>query len=308
MKTENFSFLDAEDWSIQGTKWTPDGKVRGAVNLAHGMAEHGGRYERLAKALTDRGFAVYVQDLRGHGRTAGKLENLGFIGSRHAFQEMIDDLHQLSGIIRAEQPDVPLFIMGHSFGSFLAQGYIERYGKEVRGAILSGTTGAGGTIYRMGKALAALIVIFRGADVPSPLLERVSTGGYDRPFAPNRTSFDWLSRDDDAVDRYVADPFCGFTCTTSFYRELCGGLLYVHRESNRRRIPKDLPVYLFAGSRDPVGGMGKGFLALVAAYRELGIADVEYNLYDGARHELLNETNRDEATADLLTWLDRHVP
>jgi alpha-beta hydrolase superfamily lysophospholipase len=307
LKSETLNFTDSDDWTIYAYRWLPEGEPRGIVNLVHGMAEHATRYERLAKALTDKGFALYAHDLRGHGKTAGSLENAGYLGAGNGFEAVVRDARMVSGIIAADFPGKPLFVMGHSLGSFIVQRYIQEYGKEISGAVLSGTNGKADPLLPVAAFIARIIILFRGTSRPSPLLTKMSFGQYNKPFAPNRTAFDWLSRDAAEVDKYVNDPYCGFECSASFFLTLTKGLRKIGKTKNRKRVPHDLPIYLFAGSKDPVGLEGKGFLALASAYRELGISDIEYNLYEGGRHEILNEINRDEATQDLVNWLEKHL-
>jgi alpha-beta hydrolase superfamily lysophospholipase len=287
-----------------------------ALHIVHGMAEHALRYRRLAEQLTGEGIEVWAADQRGHGKTADLSINgpgagglPGHCADTDGFERVAADVRLVNLHIRKTRPGVPLFLMGHSWGSFITQLYIERYENTgadtggVAGCILSGTRGPGGWKVRAGIPLMAFFAAIFGQRNGSPLARAVADGPYNKPFRPNRTAFDWISRDEAEVDAYIADPCSGNLCSTGFYRDLIRGLDRIHREEAMARIRKDLPVYVFSGSADPVGEMGASPTALVNAYRSLGLTNLEFVLYPGARHETLNETNRAEVTDNLLAWI-----
>ena len=307
MNATDFTFGSPDGEKIFVYKWMPEGKVRAAVQIAHGMTEHAARYERLARTLTAAGFAVYANDHRGHGKTAGTHDRGGIYAASNGFRIVIEDMHQLTEIIKKENPGIPVFLLGHSMGSFLSQGYVSLYGNELAGLVLSGSAGDNRALARMGRLIARIICVFRGRTFRSRLLDTLSFGAFNKPFAPNRTAFDWLSRDAAEVDKYVADPWCGFLCTAGFFYDLASGLVWIHTPSTVKRIPQALPVFAIAGSEDPVGGKGKLVRKLVRMYETHGICDLAWKLYPGARHEILNEINRDEVTADILEWLEKRV-
>jgi alpha-beta hydrolase superfamily lysophospholipase len=188
----------------------------------------------------------------------------------------------------------------------VAQSYIERYGEDLAGCVLSGTRGPGGLKITLGGFLTAFIAALAGRRRPSRLVRALVDGRYRAPFKPNRTAFDWLSRDNAVVDGYEADPLCGQLCSAGFYRDMAQALRNIHAPESMKKIRRDLPIYVFCGSADPVGDMGASPTALVNAYRTLGITDLEFVLYPDARHETLNETNREEVIEDLVTWLNKH--
>jgi alpha-beta hydrolase superfamily lysophospholipase len=295
-------------------RWIPAGKPLGALHIVHGMAEYGQRYERLARRLTGEGFEVWAADMRGHGKTAdpavndpGKGGLLGHCGDRDAHRRAVEDIEEINIRIKKRLPEQPLFLMGHSWGSFLVQSTIEEYGARISGCVLSGTRGPDGFKIRMAPALLTAIAALKGCRKKSELAFALGDKPYNRPFRPNRTPFDWLSRDDKEVDKYVADPLCGMRCSSGFYRDLVILLNRIHQPEQMERIRRDLPVYVFAGSADPVGDMGTSPTALVEVYRSLKIQDLEFVLYPDARHETLNETNRDEVIGDLIAWLKKHI-
>lgn len=302
----DFTFNDGEGIEIFVYKWSPEkGSIKGVVQISHGMAETAARYERFAEALTNDGYIVYANDHRGHGRTAKDVENVGYLGE-DGFNWMIRDMKQLNDIIKSENPSLPVFLFGHSMGSFLSQMYISLYGDTLKGVILSGTSGKQGLLLDIGIKMAEGEVKKLGAMAKSPKLNKLSFGSYNNKFKPNRTAFDWLSRDIKEVDKYVKNPFCGGIFSAGFFRDFLRGLKEIHRTENMVKIPKGLPIYIFSGEMDPVGNSCKTLYPLIRAYKKLGIIDVDYKFYMGGRHEMLNEINRDEVTNDAIRWLDSH--
>ena len=195
MKLIEATYKDNENAEIHYYKWIPDTSIKGAVQISHGMAETAKRYQRLASHLTDEGYIVYANDHRGHGKTAGFIENIGYLGDNDGFKWLVNDMYQLSLIIKKENPSVPLFLFGHSMGSFLCQRYIELYGNEINGVILSGTNGKQGPILNLGLLISRLEIILKGRKAKSKILNDMCFGGFNKNFNPARTEFDWLSRD-----------------------------------------------------------------------------------------------------------------
>ena len=280
------TFASADGEKIEFYTWSTDASPKAVVQLAHGMGEHAARYKRLASALVDGGYVVYANDHRGHGRTAGGAERHGDLGAG-GFTGLIDDMWALTEIARAAHPDVPLVVVGHSLGSMALQRYLLDHSAGIDGAVLSGTT--------------AVDVVAAGMDTTQP----ADLTAFNAPFAPARTEFDWLSRDDDEVDAYVNDPDCGFGVDADGLAGMLGIAAAVADPARLAGIRSDLPIYLFSGDADPLAGGGPLVELVADRYRQAGINDVTVRLYPGARHETLNETNRDEVTADLLAWLDR---
>ncbi|MBN1520662.1 MAG: lysophospholipase [Spirochaetales bacterium] len=307
MKAQEFSYISDDGKSIHVRRWTPSGKPLALILAAHGMAEHGGRYAAFAEAMTGRGYEVWAPDHRGHGKTAAEGE-LGWLAEKDGFRRVVDDLHGLAERMRSDVPGVPLFLLGHSWGSMLSQGFVGLYGKLLSGCILSSTTADGGPVAAVGKLIVALGGRMRGWKTPSPLADTMSFGAYNKPFKPTRTKFDWLSRDNAEVDAYVADPFCGFVCTWGYFRDILSGMSWMSSRDVRNGIPKDLPILLASGTDDPLGGTSGGLQRLIDAYKAQGLTSVDVSLYKGGRHELLHETNRAEVTGDIGDWIARHLP
>jgi len=286
----------------------PTQPIKAAVQIAHGLAEHAARYDRFAQALIRAGYAVFASDHRGHGLTVENRSELGHLPAPNGFQRVVDDLYAVNRRIAAEHPNVPRVLFSHSFGSFAAQQYLGTYGDSLAAAVLSGTNSGVGPLAKVGSLIARVERLRHGPTATSALLQKMSFGNYNNAFAPTRTESDWLSRDPAEVDKYVDDPLCGFQATTETWHELLRALTRIEDPAFQARVPKALPVYLFAGDLDPVGQAGRGPKKLAQAYKRAGLKDVTLKLYPGARHELLNEINRDEVTSDVIAWLDGHVP
>ena len=307
MRSELATLTAVDGKALALRRWLPDGPPRAVIQVVHGMAEHSGRYERFATAAAVAGFAVVADDHRGHGATIAAPDERGHTDDADGWNLILDDLGTVRADVEAAWPGVPLVLMGHSWGSILARGYAARHGEGLAGLIVMGTIGDPGLLGRAGIGLARAEVRLRGPRHPSVLLERRAFANYNRAFAPARTDFDWLSRERAEVDAYIADPLCGFTCTAAFYRDLARGGVEVGRPETFAATPVDLPILVVSGSADPVGRDGAGVREVVTAYRRAGVREVSLRLYPGARHELLNETNREQVTADLLVWVGAHV-
>ncbi|MGK5169371.1 alpha/beta fold hydrolase [Geodermatophilus sp. CPCC 205761] len=286
-------------------RWLPDGDVRGTVQIVHGASEHSGRYGRLAAALTGRGLAVYALDLRGHGRTAESSGVGRFGGSGGAgVDSLLGDVRALQRVMAEQQPGVPRVLVGHSMGSIVALAAAERDGGDLAGLVLSGPVGVAPHLADTVAALDEAVAAGAGEHALDAL------GAFNEAFEPARTRFDWLSRDPAEVDAYVTDPLCGdrMPLTAGYAAGVFGLAVGSVTPDALATIPDGLPVLLLAGSRDPVGGVDAGqVIALADLLRARGLP-VELHVYDDARHEVFNETNRNEVTGDLLAWLDGRIP
>ena len=308
MKSDTFTFKTSDGIQIFTYRWMPDeaSAVKGVVQIAHGMAEHAARYERFADALTKAGYAVYANDHRGHGKTAGSQDNLGYFADENGWEKVVKDMHTLTGIIKKENPNKPFFLFGHSMGSFLSRHYSMLYASELTGLILSGTGGDPGAIGKIGLFVAKMDAMFHGRKAKSEIMTKLSFGAFNNAFKPNRTDFDWLSRDNAEVDKYINDPLCGTVFTAGFFCDMLGGLDFINNKENIGKIPKNLPIYLFSGAKDPVGGNTKGVNQVYNSLKNAGIGDLTLKFYENGRHESLNEINRDEVSRDVIAWLDKH--
>ena len=301
------SFVTALDGSeIYLRKWLPEGDPRGIIQIAHGMTEHAGVYTDFIAALLKAGYGVYAHDHKGHGKTVKREEDYGHFKPNVGWNEAVSDVIFVSETIRKEQT-CPLFLLGHSMGSFLSRRAVQLKGELYDGFLISGTGGNPGILGSIGHKVATIEMKLRGEKTKSPMLNFLSFGNFNSHFKPNRTKFDWLSSDNSQVDKYIADPLCGFICTTSFYRELFSGVLEVNKLEEFKKTPKNLPIHIFSGDRDPVGDMGKGVKEVYENYKKCGVKDVTLRLYENGRHEMFHEVNRDEVFQDLILWLDKHI-
>lgn len=309
MLSNSYSVQAEDGIDIFVYHWNPDNgvKVKGVVQIAHGMAETAARYERFAEVLTRNGYAVYANDHRGHGRTAGSLENVGYLAEKDGLELLVKDMRQLSTLILKEYPTLPLFLFGHSMGSFAAQRYIMLYGDGLKGVILSGSNGSQTLLHKIGYFISKREVKKHGRKSKSYKMNQLSFGSYNKPFKPNRTEFDWLSRDNDEVDKYIADPYCGSVFSAGFFYDFMKLFKIIDKEKNMELVPNSLPIFLFSGDKDPVGNYGTGVIKLFNAYKKYGIKDITMKLYSGGRHESLNEINRDEVMMNVIKWLDKKI-
>jgi len=308
MKSETFNFKTDDGKNISVYKWLPDDKnnIKGVVQIAHGMAEHASRYEDFAKVLIESDYGVYANDHRGHGKTAGSLDNIGYFAPENGWDLVVGDMYKLNSIIMKNHSGLPIYLLGQSMGSFLVRSYIMRYKDKLSGVVLIGTSGDPGPLKYLAIFIAKLEMKIKGKKVKSPLLDNLSFGGYNKVFAPNRTKFDWLSRDTSNVDKYVNDPFCGDIFSAGFFYDLLTGIKDIGNFSNIKNISKDLPILLLSGENDPLGNKTRGVLQVYNLFKKAGIRDVDYKFYPGARHEILNELNKEEVCRNIIEWLNWH--
>ncbi len=288
MNEDTFTFAGSDGESIHAYRWSGDGAPRAIVQVAHGMGEHAARYRRFAEALTDVGYVVYANDHRGHGRTAGSAERHGDLGPA-GWTGLVEDIGTLGRLSRNEHPGMPLVLFGHSMGSFAVQQFLIEHSGDVDAAILSGTS--------------ALDVIGAGIDPDA----EVDLSAFNAPFEPAPTEYEWLSRDRAEVDAYVADDACGFGLDATAARGMLEGTAATADPNAVARVRAELPIYLMSGDADPLAGGGELIELVASRYRDAGVTDVTVTRYPEARHEILNETNRDEVTSGVLAWLDRVV-
>lgn len=284
-------------------QWEPAGQPIGVVQLVHGVAEHIARYGDFAQFLADRGYVVVGEDHPGHGKSVPAGEALGYLTG--GWDAAVRGLHLLYGKTRDAFPGIPYYMMGHSMGSFLMRTYLYTFHDDLAGVILSGTGWQNPAVLAAGRAICRTEVLHLGERQTSKLLQKLAFGAYNAAFAPNRTAFDWISSDPDAVDRYVADPLCGFDPTIQLYGEMFRGMARNQKAENLSRMQKTLPILFLSGALDPVGSQGKGVQKTAEAFRRAGMEQVEVHLYPEMRHEPLNEVGRQQVYVDILAWLQR---
>ena len=303
----NFSFVDRYGKEIKYYKWSEVENPKGIVQIVHGMTEYALRYDYFAKKLCENGYIVYAHDQRGHGETSPKDEEKGYIADDEGFDILVENVKELTDVAKKENSNLPIILFGHSMGSFVSQRYIELYGNGIDGVILSGTNGKPDRITKLGILISKIEIMLKGRKAKSKLMDKLSFGDFNSNFKPTRTDYDWLCSVNEEVDKYIESPVCGFICSTSFYYDLIRGLWKINKKENLNNIPKNLPIYIFAGDKDPVGKFGKGIVKLYDTYKSIGIYNLNYKLYSNGRHEMLNENNKDEVIKDLLDWINNKI-
>ena len=304
MVFNEFTYISANGKTpIHAVEWLPEGEVLAVLQIAHGVSEHILRYEPFARYLTQRGFAVVGNDHLGHGGSviAGK-ERLYF-GESGSWNMVVQDLEVLRQRTRQKFPSVPYFLLGHSMGSFLARTYLIRHHGTVDGAIIMGTGQMPPALIKGGILAAKFEGKRLGEDKPSPLIDKIAFAPYNKPFAPNRTTYDWLSVNEENVDAYIAHPLCGGIPSAGLFREMLTGISYITQQKNVALMDKNTPILFISGEMDPVGDLGKGVKLAYASFLAAGMQDVQLKLYPTLRHEILNEACRETVYEDLYNWM-----
>ena len=301
-----FTFLSTDGKTqLHGMRWEPDGgSVRAVLQICHGVAEHIARYDAFARYLNGLGIAVVGHDHLGHGLSLPEGGTPVYFGAGNTWNTVVDDIYVLHQRIRLWYPDVPLCIMGHSMGSFLTRTYLIRYPGTVKAAIIMGTGWQPKAVIAGGMAVAKAVGAVVGENGTSDLVTNLAFGAYNKLFAPNRTSCDWLSADEGNVDAYMADPLCGADATVGLFRQMLSGIRFNQKLSNLRQMDPRIPVLFVAGEKDPVGDCGNGVRRTYQEFRRAGVQDCTLTLYPGLRHEILNEkAQQQQIFEDIGQWL-----
>ncbi len=301
-KTDSLVLLEAADGSqIPLRVWaTETAPVRGAIQILHGLGEHADRYARFAEAANRRGYLVCAHDHRGHGKRPGQRN---YFAPADGWALLENDTLVVREYLAKTAAEAPVVLFGHSMGSYLAQYVVMHYGGRFKALLLSGSTWPSRGKLLAAQAVARLLAYSRGGRKYSPLLDKLGFSDFNRQFEPARTEFDWLSRDPEEVDKYVADPHCGGPFTIGLWVDLLSGLLSISKNEALERIPGNLPVLITGGSNDPIGGE-TGMGELMLHYAETSHSRLTLKVYDDGRHEMLNETNRETVMNDWLDWID----
>ena len=289
---------------IRARKCCPDGEIRAVLQISHGIAEHIDRYEDFMVFLAENGILSVGDDHLGHGKTYRDNTDKGFFAEKDGWNCVVDDMHGLYEQMKAAYPSVPYILFGHSMGSFLTRTYMIRYPDDYDLAILSGTGQQSKALITGGSLIADILCRTQGATAIGDTLNKIAFGSYLDRIKNPRTEFDWLSRDEQTVERYIADENCGFTAKNGLYRDMMHGLKFITNPDNLARMNKSKPVYFMSGEEDPVGDYGKGVEKAYKAFCDAGCQDVTIRLYPDGRHEMLNEINRDAVYQDILFWIN----
>ena len=301
-----FTFLSTDGKTqLHGMRWEPEGgSVRAVLQICHGVAEHIARYDAFARYLNGLGIAVVGHDHLGHGLSLPEGGTPVYFGAGNTWNTVVDDIYVLHQRIRLWYPDVPLCIMGHSMGSFLTRTYLIRYPGTVKAAVIMGTGWQSKAVIAGGMAVAKAVGAVVGENGTSDLVTNLAFGAYNKLFAPNRTSCDWLSADEGNVDTYMADPLCGADATVGLFRQMLLGIRFNQKLSNLRQMDPRIPVLFVAGEKDPVGDCGNGVRRTYQEFRRAGVQDCTLKLYPGLRHEILNEkAQQQQIFEDIGQWL-----
>ncbi len=297
-------YLDsAGKGKIHCGSWEPEGELRAIVQIVHGIAEHIGRYDEFARFLNAHGILVVAEDHMGHGGSVsdGCIEGYFYGG----WDAVVKDVYALTKRTRQLWPNVPYFILGHSMGSFLTRTYLFRYPDSgISGAIISGTGWQKPVMLTIGIGVCDMESKRFTDTGRSPLIQSLIFGAYNRQFPDARTPNDWICSVPEVVDAYEADPKCGFVPTIGLARDMLLGIRMIQKRANLEKMKKDLPVFFFAGAHDPVGASGKGVERTAKEFKKAGMKDVACKLYPEGRHEMLNESNKQEVFSDILDWLE----
>lgn len=286
--------------------WEPEGKPRGVVQICHGMSEHIGRYDWLARQLSQRGFTVCGDDHLGHGRTALTDDELGYFGTKDGYIHLMEDEHLLRQEMQKQYPKLPYFLLGHSMGSFITRFYVARHAGGLSGYLCCGTSGHNPAL-NFALVLASLMVRLRGGKRRGKLINRIAFQDYNKRFENAVTGNEWLSRDTEIYKQFADDKKCSFIFTNSGFRDMFQLLKAVDGKAWSDQIPKELPIILLSGEMDPVGDYGKGVKEVYGWLKESGIRDLTLKQYPEARHELHNELNKDEFVADIVSWMEKRM-
>ena len=309
MTRSEFTFPSADGkTAVHAVEWLPEGPVRAVLQISHGVAEYILRYEPFAEYLTARGFAVAGHDHVGHGDSVAPGGARLYFGPRGSWNWVVDDLYPRRDLAGKRFSGAPVFLLGHSMGSFLARTYLIRYPGTMAGAVIMGTGQMPAAVIAGGRLVAAVERWKVGEEHTSPVVDKLAFGAYNRIFAPNRTGFDWLSLDEGNVDRYIADPLCGGNASIGLFREMLSGLRFIAKPENLKKMNTHTPILFVSGAMDPVGDCSKGVLRACHSFEKAGCRDVSVKLYPELRHEILNEGCREEIYGDIYQWLADRLP
>ncbi len=293
--------------TIHACIWRPEGEIKGVVQIIHGMTEYAERYTPFAEFLNSHGYLVCAEDHLGHGKSVKSENELGYFNKQRSTQLIIDDIRALQLAVKKQTEGKPYFILGHSMGSFFCRKYISLYGKDFDGAVIMGTGFKDAFTLEFALAFVRINALFCGWRHRSKLIKKLAFGSYNKRFKPFRTENDWLSKDAENVTAYDADPLCGFSFTNNGYNVLFNIIKQACSHKTIERVPKDLPVYFVAGADDPVGSYGKGVKKAKRKFDEAEIKDVSITLYEGARHEILNDFCKEEVCRDVLEFFEKRT-
>ena len=293
--------------TVHAEEWLPEGKPKAVLQIAHGVAEYVGRYNDFATFLAENGIAVVGEDHLGHGKTVSEDEPHIYFAKKDGWNKVVYDIHYLREMFGGKFPDVPYFLMGHSMGSFLARTYLIKFPGDVDGAIIMGTGHQGAALVAGGKTIGKLVGEAFGYERPHDIVTKLAFGSYNKGIENVRTPFDWLSVNEENVDKYIADPMCGEDASVGLFLDMLGGIEFIRKQENVDKMDVTKPVLFISGEADPVGDFGKGVKAAFATFDKAGVKDLSCKLYPGLRHEILNENEKEKVYKYILDWLSERI-
>lgn len=308
IKKEDFYF-DSRDGEhkIHAIRWIPEERPVCIVQIVHGMSEYIDRYDEFARYLADKGIMVVGDDHLGHGKSVRSGEKYGYFCKEDAPTVLVRDEHRLKKMTQKQYAGVPYIILGHSMGSFITRNYLLRYGTGIDGALIVGTGMQSKPVLLCARILAGIDGALFGADHVSKLVDKAAFGVYNKKINSPKTSFDWLSRNEDNVRRYIDDPMCGFIFTANGFQTLFRLIRNLHDVEKLKQMPRSLPVFFLAGEDDPVGDYGRSVERVYKSFKELGMENVQMKLYPKDRHEILNEVDREDIYGDIYRWILQRI-
>ena len=292
---------------IHARMCVPDAEPRAIVQIIHGIAEYIDRYDEFMSFLADNGIIAVGTDHLGHGKSIESEEQTGFFAYDNGWDYAVRDEEVLRLAMHENYPELPIIVFGHSMGSFMARTLLIRYPDAFNAAIISGTANQGAALVNGGLFMGNLVTGLKGAHHYSKFLNSLAFGNYNKMYNNPKTEYDWLSRDEANVQKYIDDPLCGFIPSCSLFRDMMTGVKFITNKKDLTAMNKDMPVYFMSGDMDPVGECGKGVQKAYNNFLEVGMKDVSIKLYPGGRHEMLNEINKDEVYTDILAWLGSKI-
>lgn len=284
-----------------------EGRQRGVVHINHGLAEHAARYARFAEFLARCGYVTYAHDHRGHGSTTAPDAPMGVFAWKDGRAKVLADIMAMHDLIKREHPTLPLILFGHSMGGIISLNFLQRHSSHLKGAAIFNANASAGALGRLAQFILAWERLRLGSDMPSRMLPRLTFQAWGSAISKARTPFDWLSRDPEEVDKYIADPFCGWNASVSLWRDLFGFIFSDAKDKNYGQIDRDLPIMFVGGESDPGTDGGKAIQMLTKRFSAMGFSNLVSRIYAQTRHESLNDINRDEVMADFVEWADANV-
>ncbi|MBQ7956005.1 MAG: alpha/beta hydrolase [Lachnospiraceae bacterium] len=305
MRVEEFYFDSRDNQTkIHGIRYMPDTQnVSGVVQIIHGMSEHVARYEEFARFMTERNFVVVGENHLGHGKTVGENGIQGYFCKQDPATVVVRDSHRLKKMTQELYPGVPYFIAGHSMGSFMLRNYMAKYGTGIDGAIIMGTGQMSAGLIAIAKMIVTVQKLFMGGKHPGKLLDNMAFGSCNKRIENPKTSVDWLCSDETVISKYLEDKECGFTFTVNGFETLFELITRAGKKEYIEQIPKELPVFIIAGTKDPIGEYGKAVKKVYEGMKTANIQDVTLKLYEESRHEILNDIEKETVKNDIYHWI-----